>query len=74
MDICCSKDHRYLSVWYPMDHETYYKQIADNNSKWLRHGVESRVGIAKATADWGSDDHIHPWFYSYVDGNVMDTV
>jgi hypothetical protein len=73
-DIYSSKDNRSLSAWYPMDKEEYNKTIGSNNSDWLRYGELSREGVARATADWGTDNHMHPWFYKYIDRVKMDTV
>jgi hypothetical protein len=42
--------------------------------KWLRYGYESRLGIAKATADFGKENYVHPWVYKYLDFIYMNVV
>lgn len=75
-DIHSSKDGVAVSVYYPMDRETYSKEINESgrNSYYLRYGYKSRLGLAKITAPWGTDDYSHPFFLKWVDGVKMDTV
>ena len=70
------KDGTMVSVWYPMDREEHKKTIGlkGRNSYWFRYGYKSRVGLAKATANWGTEDNVHPWFFKYLDDVKMDTV
>ena len=74
-DIFCSKDGRAISVWYPMDREEHKKTIKEKgrNTYYFRYGYSSRVGLTKATASWGTDDHVNPWFFKYIDDVKMDT-
>lgn len=52
-----------------MDKEVYHKLIKnyDRNTKWLRYGYKSRLGLAKSTAEFGSEDGIEPWLFKYLD-------
>ena len=63
------------SAYYPMDKEEYYKNIhqTGRNTPWLRYGYKSRLGVTKATAQWGSDYHVDPWMYKYLDDVYMYT-
>lgn len=74
-EIFSKKDGTTLSVWYPMDRDEYKATIKESgrNSYWLRYGYSSRLGIAKGTAAWGTDDYMSPWFFKYVDDLKMDT-
>ena len=65
-----------MSIFYPMDKKVYNEQIKikGKNSYWFRYGYASRLGLTKATADWGSESHPSPWFYKYLDDIKMDTV
>ena len=58
-----------VSVWYPMDREEYAARIDEigRNPKWLRYGYESREGVARAMAAWGTEDYQHPWMIKYLD-------
>ena len=40
----------------------------------MRYGYKSRLGLAKITAPWGTDDHSHPFLLKWIDGVKMDTV
>lgn len=40
----------------------------------LRHGYASRLGISKATADYGTEDGKHPWFIKYLDDVKLNTL
>lgn len=57
-----------------MDMEEYNKTVSSNNTYWFRHGFNSRKGLAKATADWGKENHSNPWMFKYLDDTQMDTV
>lgn len=59
-----------------MDKEVFRKLIKDpvNNAKWLRYGYKSRLGLAKSTADFGTDEGIDPWLFKYLDGIYMNVV
>lgn len=57
-----------------MDKSTYEKQLSGRNSYWLRYGYKSRKAIAGATANWGTEDNAHPFFFNYIDNVRMDTV
>jgi hypothetical protein len=48
-----------VSVYYPMDKKEYNSKISRNNVKWLRHGDKTLLGIAKASVDYGKDEHPH---------------
>ena len=74
-DIFCRKDGTTISVWYPMDREEYDKTINEKgrNTYYMRYGYTSRLGIAKATSSWGTEDHVSPWFFKYVDDVKMNT-
>lgn len=63
------------SAYYPMDKEEYIKNIdlKGRNTQWLRYGYKSRLGVTKATAQWGSDYHVDPWMYKYLDDVYMYT-
>ena len=65
-----------MSCFYPMDREEYQTTIGfpGRNSFWLRHGFASRYGIVRATSDWDTENHKHPWFFKYLDDIKMDTV
>ena len=71
-----TRDGISMSIFYPMDLEEYEKMInlEGKNSYWFRYGYQSRLGLTKATADWGKEDHPSPWFYKYLDNVKMDTV
>ena len=60
-----TKDGIAVSVYYPMDKEEYDKEIGKTakNSYWFRHGYRSRLGLSKATADWGKDNASNPWMF-----------
>jgi len=64
------------SVYYPMDRKVYAHEIKEKgrNTHWLRYGNSSLTGLAKATADIGSDKHLPPWFYQYLKKIKMNTV
>ena len=59
-----------------MDMDEYDKEIVKpgKNSYWLRHGYRSRLGLSKATSDWGKDNPSNPWMFKYLDEVTMDTV
>jgi len=65
-----------VSVFYPMDRDEYEKTIKEKgrNTYMFRHGYTSRLGVARATSSWDTEDHKHPWFYKYLDAVKMDTV
>lgn len=71
-----TKDGIAVSVYYPMDTEEYEKEIVKpgKNSYWFRHGYRSRLGLSKATADWGKENASNPWMFKYLDEVKMDTV
>lgn len=71
-----TKDGIAVSVYYPMDKEEYEQEIGKTakNTYWFRHGYRSRLGLAKATADWGKDNASNPWMFKYLDEVKMDTV
>ena len=52
-----------------MDIEEYEREIVKpgKNSYWFRHGYRSRLGLSKATADWGKDNGKNPWMFKYLD-------
>jgi len=52
-----------VSVFYPMDRETYKKVIAKSNVKWLPYGKKSSVGLAKSTAPYGTKNHSPIWMF-----------
>jgi hypothetical protein len=59
-----------------MDKDEYKRTLSEDsnrNSLSLRHGYRSRLGLAKATADYGTDDYKHPWFFKYLDDIRMNT-
>lgn len=65
-----------LSCYYPMDPEEYHSTLSkdsNRNSYLFRHGYKSRLGLAKATAEYGTDDYKHPWFFKYLDACRMNT-
>jgi hypothetical protein len=59
-----------------MDIEEYEREIVKpgKNSYWFRHGYRSRLGLSKATADWGKENGTNPWMFKYLDEVLMDTV
>jgi hypothetical protein len=59
-----------------MDRDEHKRTIGmkGRNSYWLRSGYKSRAGLAKATASWGTEDNVNPWFFKYLDDVKMDTV
>ena len=65
-----------VSVYYPMDRDEYAERIDEpgRNPKWLRYGAESRMGVAKATAAWGTEDHSHPWMFKYLEQVTINVV
>lgn len=63
-----------ITVFYPMDKEEYEKEIGSKNTLWFRHGFKSRLGLTRATADWGKENHPSPWCFKYLDDVKMDTV
>ena len=71
-----SKDGVAISVYYPMDKDTYKKEISESgrNSFYLRYGYKSRLGLAKITAPWGTEDYSHPFFLKWLDDIKMDIV
>lgn len=75
-DIHCSKDGVAASVYYPMDRDTYKEEISQSgrNAHYMRYGYKSRLGLAKITAPWGTDDHSHPFLMKWIDGVKMDIV
>jgi len=71
-----TKDGIAVSVYYPMDMDEYEKEIVKpgKNTYWFRHGYRSRLGLSKATADWGKDNSQNPWMFKYLDEVKMGTV
>jgi len=60
-----------------MDREEYNKYVDTSrwNSKWLRYGYCSLLGVARATADWGQDEpSLGPWFYKYLEYVTLNCV
>ena len=59
-----------------MDRDVYNKMIKNykNNTKRLRYGYKSRLGLAKSTADFGTDEGIEPWIFKYLDDIYMNVV
>ena len=59
-----------------MDIEEYDTEIGKSgkNSYWFRHGYRSRMGLTKATAEWGKENSPNPWMYKYLDETKMNTV
>ena len=74
-EIFSKKDGATLSVWYPMDIDEYKStiQLSGRNTYYFRYGYTSRKGLAKATSSWGTEDHVNPWFFKYLDDVRMDT-
>jgi hypothetical protein len=65
-----------LSIYYPMDKDEYKQTLSKDssrNSLMLRHGYKSRLGLAKATAEYGTDEGKHPWLFKYLDDVKMNT-
>lgn len=46
-----------VSVYYPISKAEYSAKIATQNTKWLRHGDKTLLGIAKAMGEYGSEKH-----------------
>lgn len=71
-----TKDGIACSVFYPMDKDEWKREIGKpgKNTYWFRHGFRSRLGLSKATADWGKDNGSNPWMFKYLDDVKMDTV
>ena len=71
-----TKDGIEISVYYPMDIEEYNQEIRKpgKNTFWFRHGYRSRLGLSKATSDWGKDNAANPWMFKYLDDVKMYTV
>jgi len=59
-----------------MDRDEYERTIGETgkNSYMFRHGFKSRMGIVKATSNYDTENHKHPWFFKYLDDIKMDTV
>jgi hypothetical protein len=59
-----------------MDIEEYNRTIKKpgRNSYWLRNGYKSRLGIAKAMADYGEESHPNSYNFKYLDNIKMNTV
>lgn len=74
-DYMCKKNGIYVSVYYPMDKDEHRRSLTrQTNAFWFRYGYKSRLGLTKATASWGTEDHPSPWFYKYIDDVRMDVV
>lgn len=59
-----------------MDREDYkqtLKEDSSRNSLMFRHGYSSRLGLAKATAPYGTENYRNPWFFKYLDDVRMNT-
>jgi len=39
------------------------KMIGKNNTCWLRHGEKTLLGIVKASAPYGTEDHLPMFFF-----------
>lgn len=63
-----------VSVFYPINKEHYKQMIKKNNTKWLRNGDHTLLGIAKASAEYGSDDHISIHIFRHLRKIMMDIV
>jgi hypothetical protein len=59
-----------------MDIEEYNKTIKlpGRNSYWLRNGYHGRLGIAKAMANYGEENHPNSYNFKYLDNMKMNTV
>lgn len=57
-----------ISVYYPMDKHEYSSNIKKEgrNTKWFRYEEKSLLGLARATADVGKQDHLPPWMFKYL--------
>ena len=74
-DLMCKKSGLFVSVWYPMDKEEHKKELnSKTNSYWFRYGYQSRMGLTKCTAPWGTENHQSPFLYKYLDNIRMNTV
>jgi len=65
-----------VSAYYPIDKDEYRrnKNNKERNTSWFRYGDKSLLGMTRATADIGSQNHLPPWFYSYLRKIKMHTV
>ncbi len=52
-----------VSVFYPMDMTEFRTRLASRYILWLRHRFKSRLGFAKAVAEYGSESHAPPWIF-----------
>jgi len=59
-----------------MEREKHAELIGEKgrNPGWLVDGSESREGVAKATANWGTEDNAHPWMFKYLEGATLNVV
>lgn len=58
-----------------MDKDEHERTLSmQTNAHWFRYGYKSRLGLTKATASWGTEDHPSPWFYKYIDDVRMNVV
>lgn len=63
------------SVYYPMDIAEYNSTInlPGRNTKWFRYDDNSLMGVARATADIGKQEHLPAWVFKHMKSVKMFT-
>ena len=65
-----------VSVFYPVDKSDYTRHIRkswNHNTLWLRHGDNTLLGLAKASVEYGREDHPRSCWFRYFRRIRMDT-
>lgn len=63
-----------VSVFYPIDRDYYNSHIKQRNTLQQRHGDKTVLGLAKASVDYGKDNHMPVFFLRFMKFIMMDTV
>jgi hypothetical protein len=63
-----------VSVFYPINRKYHAANIGRRNTRWLRHGDKTLLGLVRASVPYGNENHPPVFVFRHLRKIMMDTV